>query len=111
MIISGSRKPPYFGAALVALFQLPDSGRVRLPLYQCCYHIRMPNVLPTVIAIFTLAQSLTSFLVPAARPVIAPQVFQITTDSSQQNGPHIDDDLVAYSNWGGTQGIDIWGTI
>ena len=35
-------------------------------------------------------------------------LFQITTDGSQQSQPLIYKDLVAYTNFGGSQGIDIW---
>lgn len=34
--------------------------------------------------------------------------FQVTTDGSQQKDPIVYKDLVAYTNFGGTGGIDIW---
>lgn len=36
-------------------------------------------------------------------------LFQITTDGNQQKDAFIFKDLVAYTNFGGSQGIDIWG--
>lgn len=36
-------------------------------------------------------------------------LFQITTDGSQQKDAFVFKDLVAYTNFGGSQGIDIWG--
>ncbi len=48
----------------------------------------------------------TSVIAQAATSV---NLFQITTDGSQQTQPLIDRDLVAYTNHGGSQGIDIWG--
>jgi hypothetical protein len=56
--------------------------------------------------------ALASFFLPASHatePQISPKVFQITNDPAEQNGPLIDDNLVAYTNWAGSQGIDIWG--
>lgn len=48
----------------------------------------------------------TSIEIKAATSV---NLFQITTDGSQQSQPLIHKNLVGYTNFGGTGGIDIWG--
>lgn len=45
----------------------------------------------------------------AALAATSVNLFQITSDGSQQSQPLIYKDLVAYTNFGGNQGIDIWG--
>ena len=44
----------------------------------------------------------------ASHAAASVNLFQITTDGSQQTQPLIHRDLVAYTNHGGSQGIDIW---
>lgn len=57
----------------------------------------------------SLVLALMPITATASAPVISPRVFQITNDPNQQNNPLVDGNLVAYTNWSGTQGIDIWG--
>lgn len=55
------------------------------------------------LALFLLFQSY--FIVQAATSV---NLFQITSDGSQQKDAQVYKDTVAYTNFGGTGGIDIW---
>jgi len=48
------------------------------------------------------------FIPLSVKAATSVNLFQITTDGSQQKDPIIYNDLVAYTNYGGSGGIDIW---
>lgn len=60
-----------------------------------------------------LLSLITQFFIPSKVKAINSEIqvdlFQITSDGSQQSTPLIYEDLVAYTNFGGSHGIDIWG--
>lgn len=47
-------------------------------------------------------------LVAPAKAATSVNLFQITSDGSQQKDAFINKNLVAYTNFGGSQGIDVW---
>jgi len=61
------------------------------------------------IAIFVLGVFLFSGISGVANASTKASLFQITSDGSQQNGSLIYQDIVAYTNFGGSKGINIYG--
>jgi beta propeller repeat protein len=43
-----------------------------------------------------------------AKPTTSFDIFQITNDGNQQNGPLIWDNTVIWTDWRGTDALDIW---
>lgn len=72
------------------------------------FKMKMKKVVNLSLLFFLIASIFPS-LVYARGWTTEVNTFRITTDGSQQTGPLIYRDLVVYTNYGGSDGIDIWG--
>lgn len=74
----------------------------------CNLYVRISLIQVKIILILFVIVFILPASIQASQPTQV-NLLQITSDGSQQKDAFIHKDLVAYTNFGGSQGIDIWG--